>query len=420
MGETAAWKGVLDAATAREARVAIDAIVGALAARPAPTDRGDPFVALLFAEAARSLGVTALAARADEALDAAVSRLAERPMKPGLFGGFSGIAWLAMRLRRMRGEGAESGDDPCEEIDRVLIARLGRPFPGYDLISGLVGIGVYALERLSRPTGRELLGKVVDHLGRTATRRPAGITWHTPAELLPDHQRRLAPAGYDNLGLAHGVPGVVALLGHVLRAGVAEDQARRLLEGAVPWLLSEQLVEGEGARYPTWNAPGVQPIAARMAWCYGGLGLAAALMIAAREAGDRRWEAEAVRFALMEAGRASERAGVKDAGLCHGAAGNAHIFARFHAATGVAEFMAAARFWYGRALAMRTSPDGVGGYVFWGPLDGRSLTSPLGWIVESSFLSGSAGVALALVSAVAAVEPAWDRLLLCDIPLAHA
>lgn len=43
--------------------------------------------------------------------------------------------------------------------------------------------------------------------------------------------------------------------------------------------------------------------------------------------------------------------------------------------------------------------------------DGR-----LGWRVDPGFLTGAAGIGLALLAAVAPVKPEWDRLLLVSIP----
>jgi hypothetical protein len=54
------------------------------------------------------------------------------------------------------------------------------------------------------------------------------------------------PRGYYNLGLAHGVPGVIAFLGKVCAVGVACDKARPLLDGAVHWLLEQEGPDGFG------------------------------------------------------------------------------------------------------------------------------------------------------------------------------
>src|SRR5205814_9776603 len=121
-------------------------------------------------------------------------------------------------------------------------------------------IGVYALERLARgaAAGAECLARVVERLGELAVRDRGGITWFTPPEHLSRWQRERCPGGYFNFGLAHGVPGVIALLGGVCSAGVAADQARPLLEGAVPWLLDQRLGPEEPSSFRAWIAPGYE------------------------------------------------------------------------------------------------------------------------------------------------------------------
>jgi hypothetical protein len=438
------WQPVVTADQTAAARDAITAIL-----RDLQHDRyrsvnqrfSDPFIALLFAEVARDTGDRTFAAEALARLDRAIANLESATLSPALFGGFAGVAWLALRVPPLAGplvddsagsatdgsatngsgaDGSAADDepgDPCEEIDEVLVEALSAPkWKGpYDLISGLVGIGVYALERLSEPHGREMLRLIVEHLASLAAETPKGLTWWTAPEHLPGHQLKMAPRGFQNLGMAHGVPGVIALLGHVCRADVAVPQASRLLEGAVDWVLSEQLPEGPGARYPCWIVPGERQTPARLAWCYGGLGVASALMIAARALNHARWEAVAHEFGLLEASRAMHETLVRDTCLCHGSTGNAHIFRRFYHATGDERFLAAAKWWYSETFASRTSGQGIGGFQFYAPpLEGAA--SPDDWCDDPTFTSGAAGVGLALQAAIGTTTPGWDRLMLIDIP----
>jgi hypothetical protein len=99
---------------------------------------------------------------------------------------------------------------------------------------------------------------------------------------------------------------------------------------------------------------------------------------------------------------------VRDAGLCHGAAGLGHLFNRLYQATGHPELLVVARSWLERALAMRSLDRGVGGFVAWGP----DAQGELDWRNDPSLLNGAAGVALALLAATTPIEPAWDRFLL--------
>ena len=94
--------------------------------------------------------------------------------------------------------------------------------------------------------------------------------------------------------------------------------------------------------------------------------------------------------------------------LCHGAAGIAHLFNRLYQDTGDDELADGARRWYTLLLAARTADRGVGGFMAWQPAsDGR-----MGWAAVPGFLSGSAGIAMALLAATTPLAPDWDRILL--------
>jgi lantibiotic biosynthesis protein len=348
------------------------------------------------------------AAIARRYLERATGALADNPTSASLYAGLTGAGWAIAHLQgRIPGL---DGEQDLAEIDEVLLNHLDQSPWGddYDLISGLVGFGVYALERLPRPAAAACLERVVDRLAETAERRPEGITWWTnPAWLLPETREKY-PSGYYNLGLAHGVPGVIALLGQACAARVAVDKARPLLEQAVRWLLAQP---GPGG-FDSWIVPGVPKAATRLAWCYGDPGIAAALLGAARCLDEPDWERAALAIAGRAAERPPEQAGVVDAGLCHGAAGLGHLFNRIFQATGEPQFAEAARFWFERTLGTRQTERGIGGYSAWGP----GVDDKMAWVDDPGLLTGAAGIALALLAATTPIEPAWDRMLLLAIP----
>jgi hypothetical protein len=234
-----------------------------------------------------------------------------------------------------------------------------------------------------------------------------GVAWHTPPELLPPWQREQAPQGYTNLGLAHGIPGVVAILARYVTAGVDAARARVLLDGAVGFLRSVAGPEA-GNRYPAW-LPARPGGTCRVAWCYGDLGVAVALQAAAAAAGRDDWRRDALELAHGMAARPYESSLVLDGGLCHGASGVAHMFNRLAQATGDAGLAKAADAWFGHTLAIRR-PDGLAGY----PRALYNEGNPT-WEPSPDLLNGSTGVALALHAAISPIEPAWDQLLLADL-----
>ena len=343
-------------------------------------------------------------------LDQATEGAAAVPMSESLFSGFPGIAWTAEHLQ---GRVFEAEGDPNLEVDEAILSLLsGSPWPGeYDLINGLVGLGIYALERLPRPSAVQCLERIVDELDRSAERiegDPAGAAWFSPPARLSSFKLAVYPKGLYDLGTSHGIAGVIALLAGACRAGVHIGTARPLLDGAVSWLLARELSGERGFCFSHFFHPDVEPPPSRLAWCYGDVGIAAALFFAARAVGEPSWESRALDVALAAAEPGPRASTVQDAGLCHGAAGLGHLFNRMFQATGDERLAAAARSWYERALAFREPGRGAGGFRSWA----ADRTGVSDWRNDPGFLEGAAGVGLALLAAVSPVEPEWDRLLL--------
>jgi hypothetical protein len=410
---------LLAPAKAREVRAALgDLSDRFLSLRASSSDdpslsSGHAGLALVHTALASVLPARKHEARAARALGRAGELLATRPLPPGLYQGFTGVAWVTELLQGDPGTPAE--DDPLAAIDEALATYLDQEHGAwtepYDLIQGVVGIGVYALERLPRPSARRLVALAVKRLADSARPRRPGVAWRSDPEWSPSEYRR-TPHLEWNLGVAHGAPGAIALLGRVVAADVdagTQRRARALLDKAVTWLLEQELPRGLSGRFGDAVGPGIEPRPSRTAWCYGDLGIAAALLVAARGAKQRSWERAARRIGLAAASRPAGESGVVDTGLCHGAAGVAHVFHRLFLATSEPRFADAARFWVARTLAMRGEHRGFAGFAAYAP----DAKGKLAWVNDAGFLTGAAGVTLALVAAIAEdVDPVWDRVLL--------
>jgi lantibiotic biosynthesis protein len=401
-GPQRTWRPILEGALADQALIAVDAIADELSdLDPALVDwslgGGSAGIAIFFHYLDRVRSDPARSNAADRHISAAIDAVAGGSMTASLFGGVAGVGWAIEHLAAAEG----GSGDANEDLDHVLGEILDCPrWTGqYDLVSGLVGFGVYALERLPRPEALPVLRLVLAHLESTARREPDGTTWFTPPELLLPLVD--APRGFYNLGVAHGIPGVLALLGRMTAAAVDPVRSRSLLRAALPWLLSRRLPESPGARFPVCIEEVVEPAPARSAWCYGDPGVAAALLVAADGAGDAELRDLATALAVDAARRPPAACGVSGAGLCHGAAGLGHLFNRLHQSTGDASLRTAARYWLARAL---DEPRPA--------LADPSTSRGAGWQSHAGILEGAAGVALALLAAASEVAPDWDRMLL--------
>ena len=334
-------------------------------------------------------------------LEEAVDVLAAKPLTSSLYSGFTGIAWAVELVDRLLGN---EGEDRNADIDDALTGWLRR-YPEhapYDLINGLTGLGVYALARWPRPGATPCLLGVVEQLARRARYDRDGVYWWTPPSWRGPRGERYQPAGVD-LGVAHGIAGVIPFLARVHRLGLARPAVRPLLDGSVSWLLAHLVDTASGPTVPCFVAGGVQPAPARSAWCYGDPGVAAALLLAARDVGEPAWAAAATDLAVRAAGRPAGQTGVLDAGLCHGSAGLAHLFGLMYQMTAEAALADAARFWVGRTLEL-CSVATAGGQA-------PASAVPPG-CNGPGLLEGTAGVALAMEAACTPAEPVWDQMLL--------
>jgi lantibiotic biosynthesis protein len=415
------WRPILSGTAAEQALQAVDAIaesITSITASPGERDpslgRGQAGLALLYAWLARTGRMPQADVLAWQCLDEAIEAASKQAMNVSLYGGFTGIAWAAEVVDRLLGEDAEDRNEAVDDALLGLVSRVDRWSAPYDLVVGLTGLGVYALQRYPRPAATECLRRVVERLQECARHDEHGLYWWTPPAEIAEESLKEYPSGRVDLGVAHGMAGAIALLGSVCGAGAERATARPLLEAAVSWLLAHSLPTEAGPTFPVWVAPGLEPWPARCAWCYGDPGIAAALLMAARGVDDAHWEQAAVALACRAAQRPASETGVVNANFCHGAAGLAHLYNRMYQATGEPTLGRAAVYWLERTLAFYRLARHTGGSWVegnWDPAQRERWT----W-TGVELVDGAAGVALVLLAAATSVEPTWDRMFLVSGP----
>lgn len=371
---------------------------------------GTSGVALFFAYLHASGGHDDAADRALAALELSSGALAAaQSLLPTLYSGFAGVGWVLAHLTR---ELFEGDADLVLEIDDALrqLLSMATEQTSFELIEGLAGYGSYLAEQLPNAGASALLERVIDLLESS---RDANGVWFSHPEFLAEWQRELMPRGNYNLGVAHGIPGVIGFLAAARHAGVRDPRVARLASDAVPWVLAQKGI-WPSSLFPSHVPPDAEPRETRTAWCYGDLGVAAVLLSAAQAFERSDWSDEALAIARVAARRPFRDTKVSDAGLCHGATGIAHLFNRMYQATGDEELRGAAQRWYRLALKMRQPGEGLAGYLSW--YESMRPGESGSWRGEPGFLSGIAGIGLALLAAVTDVEPSWDRVMLVSVP----
>ncbi|TGE25509.1 hypothetical protein E5K00_10045 [Hymenobacter aquaticus] len=297
-------------------------------------------------------------------------------------------------------------DDILVDVDDVVIAYTHRLLAegNLDFLHGAIGNGFYLNRRVGRPAIDECLGYFVGQLRQTAICDEQGVRWYEQ----PSEKNRQSTTTV-NLSLSHGLCSKIVFLAECLKNRISVPECTFLLEGCLQYLQQYHQPDSEVDTYPSFVAdPGQRQYFHRLAWCYGDLGVAVALISAGKALGKPQWVEQAVGVALRAAKRRTpDKTALVDVEFCHGTAGVAHIFNRFYLESGNDEFRAVRDHWLEQTLAMASFPDGLAGYKTW---RGGS------WLTDVGLLEGIMGVGLVLQSSLekAPDNLSWDGVLLLD------
>jgi hypothetical protein len=220
------------------------------------------------------------------------------------------------------------------------------------------------------------------------------------------------PHGNLNCGLAHGIPGPLALLALALSRGIAVPGVEETVDRCVEWLIAHRADDQWGVNWPyavaltpeglpARGAPSDGP--SRAAWCYGAPGVARALWLAGVARDQSDWRNLAIEAMKSVYRRPAAARFIDSPTFCHGVAGLLQVTLRFANDTGLPVFTEAAADLTETILAAH-EPGSLLGYRNWEP-GGTRVDQP-------GLLDGAPGVLLTLLAASTEVEPSWDRAFL--------
>lgn len=214
-----------------------------------------------------------------------------------------------------------------------------------------------------------------------------------------------APHGWVDIGMAHGISGIVSMLAidRIAHANL-DPRCDSALEGAARWLI--QVAQGEPTR-PTWGRGAILDsngypngsIAARPGWCYGTAGVARALFLigrAIRSPSMQNLAVEALLAALVQIDQ------LRSPGLCHGVAGFMLVCYCMAQDTHDRRLVKGVDDTLNRLLALQDTA--------W-PLWYQDVEVTGSRVDNPGFLSGASGVALALLAVASDTTPRWLTLL---------
>jgi class I lanthipeptide synthase len=313
----------------------------------------------------------------------------------GLYAGHGGLLF-AMNVRARRDPRYLTVAQPLAgrlaEFERSLMDETPvlRIPADYDIIGGVAGtlLAVAPHDAAFRDAALEFFERLA------ASEDPATWTVENPFE----------PDRYVDYGAAHGLSGVLGAVCAVTAPDERTVLKRRLIALVLAAAVPADPVPG-AVRWPSkvGSAPRQLPYPG---WCYGVPGVAAILWMAAGQVGDGAAQRVALEaFERVARGTPAENA-LLDHGLCHGTAGAAALAGALARASGSAVLAAFAARLADEVIAA-FEPATAFGYraiIAGEPVDNRG------------FLTGAAGIGLALLGLCGRTDPPWLQAL--GVPVA--
>ncbi|MBS1601486.1 MAG: lanthionine synthetase C family protein [Bacteroidetes bacterium] len=311
--------------------------------------------------------------------------------------GYAGFAWCLQHLVTEQYLDADI-DELLSDVSDLLLSFADENLESgdYDFMLGGLGPAIYLLERARTGYVDPYLSRVVAHLRRLAISPARGeYYWE---QIIHDGPRRV------NLGIAHGIPGLMVIISKCYRLGIQREICRDLVGGAWTYLQRNQFVDGRSCFSYSISEGQFQGETA-LRWCYGDIGISIALLLAGQNMGWQQLSSEGIRIGLRCVQRLdNELSFVEDAHICHGVGGIAHVLNRMYQYTGLEPFRSGALYCLQNTIRRVIS---IEDYITF-----KAYKGDFGEVPIDGLMEGSAGIALCLLAMIDTNEPRWDNCFL--------
>jgi len=325
-----------------------------------------------------------------------------------LCSGLAGIIWALQHLENndmVPGAGNMIDDDVIDHLCEISVRLIEGG--NYDYMHAGLGICLPLLssEKIATQYSAHL-EKIVDVLDSDAHKENNMAYWLYKIDIAENKGPSVS------LGLSHGLPGIIAILSKISNKGIAVNKCNQLAEQIINYIFHTKNTRSDSPLYPSlvyigdkewsWEGNG------RVAWCYGDLNIAIALLYAAKAQNKPDYRQIAIDIIEQTIKRRdTEYDLVADGSFCHGTVGVGHLYSRFYNYTQNETFKEAANFWFAKTLEKIKYEDNV--YKIY-----RFHKGVEEWTTNTDVLMGSAGMGLAILSGIAPVMPLWDEVMLLD------
>jgi len=345
---------------------------------------------------------------AHELIENTLTRFSDSSYGYTFSNGISGMGWFLEHLKTIDFIDVDA-EALFEDIDNILQDKMHKELIGhnYDFLHGGLGIFYYLLNRNHDSNLEKMFVKTIQALDDISKSKGDKLAW-----LDYDAKKKQSIPDTYNLGLAHGVPGIISILSKAyFVVPCIKDSIYLMIRNAVNfiiWRFENSNRFNRESYFPyAYNELHPEDTNSRLAWCYGDLGVALALRSANLVLKDRKVEMIINQILMLSVKRqniGSTR--LYDAGICHGTAGVAHIYNSFYNESKLDYLKDASDFWFNVSLTQANFTDGLAGF--------KAFRNDIGYVNSASFLEGIAGIGLTYITFLNN-DFRWDKSLLITI-----
>ena len=317
-------------------------------------------------------------------------------------GGVCGVVWL---LEHLTNEGFIEYDleelywDTDEYLYEYMIYHIKNN--NYDFLHGALGIANYFLNRNTAKTDKYLL-----HFINLLSENSIVDTQYNSVGFKSLIINTDDPFTAYNFSLSHGMASILYFLQRSLLSETFKknSEINYLISGLNNFFQQNQNdITNFNSYFPTWIGDTNIVKNARIAWCYGDLGIGITYLNYGKNHLNNKLSDYGIAILSNTLNRKDIQAEkVMDAGVCHGSSGISMIYERAFTLTRKKEFMDASEYWINVALHQSTHFDGVCGY--------KSYTGVTrGYVNETGFLEGISGIGLVFISKLDTSLGNWKK-----------
>ncbi len=253
-------------------------------------------------------------------LELSINKIENNEFTDTFSNGLAGYCWLIQYISKIEAFEIDS-DSFLTQFDEYLSSKANEHFENdyLDFMHGALGITFYFLTRWKNTKNKSLKSYyeeiLLDNFLRIKNNSITNETGKTYWNSLIDTRNNLWGV---NLGLSHGIPGVVRVLQMFIdfKFPKKRNELNDLINNANNLIVSTENEVTKQSRFPAWFVDGKKATNSRLAWCYGDLTTVLPLYYSTKQAEINKaiytWEQTLKR-------KTPESAILDEPYICHGA-----------------------------------------------------------------------------------------------------